>query len=271
MQIEKIFYLKENRKIKNLAIKVAKKLGIRRVVPYVREFEEYIDIKLDSTFPTLEPRSLLIGNYNDYHYFAYFLSKGPLVNIDYHLDCFDFLDYKTKRSVIKKGKLEDYNWVYWVLKAGREVHCVIPRFDDASICPTESVSLLPATVVPKDSVERFKVYCLERTVNKAYGLKKTVKSFNVKIGSCDSQESTNIKIENVEKLEKIKDIRKQISIDLDFIANFYDGWYREAPLIPGVPKEKLKRIINLCAGENDVFDVWLDWDEPASLIAELFL
>lgn len=269
MKIERIYYLeipwhgyyffwKDNKRdTKRFAEKIAERVGVKEVNPYVVDYCGDFQPKPKSKLPILEPRSLLVGNSNWYHHIAYYLSKRPLVNIDYHLDSFDHIDEETKQPVLKKGNLTDANWVYWVLKSGRKVHSVLPEISHFHIEASNETT--NGAVIPADALEKLKVYPLKRNES----------NLKMRIGNYRNKELHTVEAADMGDLKEIKDVEKQISIDLDFIARKMSGVYKDAYLMPGIPKKELKRIVSLCIGENDVVDVWPEIEKPAALIAEL--
>jgi hypothetical protein len=173
-------------------------------------------IKMGSLEEHLASGTLFVGS-NFIHNYATFLSDKPLVVFDSHTDM-----YNTNGLVA--GDITYANWVYWVLKYGREVHLIIQ--DEENCKPDEFM-------VPKGRLDNLHLYATKNgrtTVTcVSEGLKKEI--------------HLSKEIKCVKELCRAIDGKIQLSIDLDYSRGLSDTDINE--IVKSVP-------------EADTIDVWID-------------
>ena len=164
----------------------------------------------------LSSNTLLLGGNRWRHHYALPLSDLPMVVLDAHSD----MSYD---EMVLFHLVRPYNWIYFKLKHGTEVHLIIQKFD--SLKRTDMV-------VPRDISEKFHLYSFDRENDSA---KVSVHVLGSKVVQVkDPEESYGL----------LAETNKEISLDWDIIR--------------AVSKDRVEAFIERIAKDGDICDIWLD-------------
>jgi len=164
----------------------------------------------------LPSRSVLIGGNRWRHHFALHLTDLPMVSIDAHTDMsFD--------EMIFLKLVRPYNWLYFRLLGGCDVHLVLP-YDDFKWKRWD-------IAVPEDWIDRFHLYAFDR------------RRFKARVSLSFSRSSV-IEVEDPETSPLLPEINKQISLDWEVTRE--------------ISEDRVERLVADIAREGDVCDIWLD-------------
>ncbi len=164
----------------------------------------------------LSPNALLLGGNRWRHHYALPLSDLPIVVLDAHSDM--SYDEMTLFHLVRP-----YNWIYFKLKHGTEVHLIIQRFNSLK---------RRDIVVPRGKIEKFHLYSFDRENNltriSAYVLGSSF------IPVKDPEESCVV----------LAGRNKEISLDFDITR--------------AVSQDRVEKLIENITKDGDVYDIWLD-------------
>jgi len=140
------------------------------------------------------------------HYYAETLSNLPIVVFDQHTDMLE-------------GNLLNASWLYRRAK-WCEVHLVMPSY------PEYPNNL----ILPTENKDKFHIY--------------TVKECKTVVGTLDSGETYQLEALKIKELESLRDLKKEISFDFDFLRD--------------IKIEDAVDMIESIGNEEDLYDFWLD-------------
>jgi len=167
----------------------------------------------------LPPNTMLLGGNRWRHHYALLLCDLPIVVLDAHSD----MSYD---EMVLFCLVRPYNWIYFKLKQGTEVHLIIQKFN--SLKRTD-------IVVPKGNSEKFHLYSFD----KENDLTKVSLHF---LGS------EVIKVKDPEEsYELLAEKNKEISLDWDITRIISQG--------------RVEKLIGKIARDGDICDIWLDEGE----------
>jgi len=181
-----------------------KQLGIRRRIEH-----------------KLSPNTLLLGGNRWRHHYALLLSNLPIVVLDAHSD----MSYD---EMVLFCLVRPYNWIYFKLKQGNEVHLIIQKFN--SLKRTD-------IVVPKGDLQKFHLYSFD----KENDLAKVSLHF---LGS----EVIEVK-DPEESYGPMAEKNKEISLDWDITRI--------------ISQDRVEKLVGKIARDGDVCDIWLDEGEKS--------
>lgn len=167
---------------------------------------------------SINPDTLLLG-VNINHHLATYLSGLPIVVFDQHTDMYSGVP--ANNTLRKPEELSNSNWVYWRIKMDSETHLVIPRYRP-----------LPGDLtIPVEGKNRFHIYIVE-------GSERPV------IGNLDCNEPHKLEVLNIEDLRRLKETKKQVSFDFDFLRD--------------IDVEVAASMLRIIANDGDIYDFWLE-------------
>ena len=167
----------------------------------------------------LPPNTLLLGGNRWRHHYALVLSDLPIVVLDAHSD----MSYD---EMVLFCFIRPYNWIYFKLKQGTEVHLIIQKFN--SLKRTD-------IVVPKGNVKKFHLYSFDKENSLA-------KVSLLILGS----EVIEVK-DPEESCELLAEKNKEISLDWDITRI--------------ISQDRVEKLVGKIARDGDVCDIWLDEGE----------
>jgi len=167
----------------------------------------------------LPPDTLLLGGNRWRHHYALVLSDLPIAVLDAHSD----MSYD---EMVLFCLIRPYNWVYFKLKQGTEVHLIIQKFN--SLKRTD-------VVVPKESFKKFHLCSFDKENNFA----------RISLRVLGSE---IIEVKDPEELhEVLAEKNKEISLDWDITRI--------------ISQDRVEKLIGKIARDGDVCDIWLDEGE----------
>jgi len=164
----------------------------------------------------LSPNTLLLGGNRWRHHYALLLFDLPTVVIDAHSD----MNYD---EMVLFHFIRPYNWIYFKLKQGTEVHLIIQKFN--SLKRTD-------IVVPKGNLGNFHLYSFDRENDLARVSLHVIGSKVIDVK--DPEESYELMAQK----------NKEISLDWDITRV--------------VSQDRVEKLIGKIVRDGDVCDVWLD-------------
>ena len=167
----------------------------------------------------LSPNTLLLGGNRWRHHYALLLSDLPIVVLDAHSD----MSYD---EMVLFSLVRPYNWIYFKLKQGTEVHLIIQKFN--SLKRTD-------IVVPRGSLKRFHLYSFDKEKDLAKVSVRVLGSEVIEVR--DPEES----------YELLAEKNKEISLDWDITRI--------------VSQDRVEKLVDKIARDGDVCDIWLDEGE----------
>jgi len=187
--------------------------------PVFDEWKSFLRKQLGTkprTEQKLYPNTLLLGGNRWRHHYALPLSDLPIVVLDAHSD----MSYD---EMVLFHLVRPYNWIYFKLKHGTEVHLIIQKFNSLKRMDI---------VVPKDKLEKFHLYSFDKENNSARISVHVLGSKFIQVK--DSEESYRLLAER----------NKEISLDLDVTR--------------AVSQDRVEKLIERIVKDGDVCDIWLD-------------
>lgn len=164
----------------------------------------------------LPPNTLLLGGNRWRHHYALLLSDLPIVVLDAHSD----MSYD---EMVLFSLVRPYNWIYFKLKQGTEVHLIIQKFN--SLKRTD-------IVVPRENLEKFHLYSFNNENDSAKVSLHVLRSAVIKVK--DPEESYGLMAER----------NKEISLDWDITRV--------------ISQDRVEKLVDRIAKDGDVCDIWLD-------------
>jgi len=164
----------------------------------------------------LPPDSVLIGGNRWRHHYALDLTDLPIVSIDAHTD----MNYD---EMVPLRLVRPYNWLYFRLLEGCEIHLVLPYSDFRGGRWN--------IVIPEKYSDKFYLYSFDKRKSRT----EVSLSFN---------QSKTVEISNVETSVPIPRVNKQISLDWDVTRE--------------VKEERVVSLMAEIVGAGDICDIWLD-------------
>jgi len=190
--------------------------------PVFREWESFLRKKLGirrRTEQKLPPNTVLLGGNRWRHHYALFASDLPIVVLDAHSD----MNYD---EMVLFCLVRPYNWIYFKLKQGTEVHLIIQKFN--SLKRTD-------IVVPKGNIKKFHLYSFDKEKDLAKVRVHVLGSEVIEVR--DPEES----------YELLAEKNKEISLDWDITR--------------AVSQDRVERLVDKIARDGDLCDIWLDEGE----------
>ena len=196
----------------------------------IDEFSPEFELEKQRTLgynTSAEYGTLILGP-NTNHLDAYYLSDLPMVVFDLHTDMYSTI----KNNVMKRYmNILNSNWIFWRLKKGSEVHLVVPRFN-----------YIPTDInIPADNKDNFHIYSVEEHSGEAIGLLYRGEKSKYKLD-----------VLSIDYLESLREIKKQVSFDLDFMRTTDTG------VGVGVDVEVANGLLETVINHEDVYDFWFD-------------
>ncbi len=167
----------------------------------------------------LPPNTFLLGGNRWRHHYALVLSDLPIVVLDAHSD----MSYD---EMVLFCLVRPYNWIYFKLKQGTEVHLIIQKFN--SLKRTD-------VVVPKENLKKFRLY--------SFGKENNLARISLRVLG-----SEIIEVKDPEELhELLAEKNKEISLDWDITRV--------------ISQDRVEKLTEKIARDGDVCDIWLDEGE----------
>jgi len=164
----------------------------------------------------LPPNTVLLGGNRWRHHYALVLSDLPIIVLDAHSD----MNYD---EMVLFCLVRPYNWIYFKLKQGAEVHLIIQKFN--SLKRMDIVLL-------KENIKKFHLYSFDKENDLAKVSLRVLGSEVVEVG--DPEES----------YELLAEKNKEMSLDWDITRI--------------ISQDRVERFVDKIARDGDVCDIWLD-------------
>jgi len=190
--------------------------------PVFYEWKSFLRKQLgikQGTAQKIPPNTLLLGGNRWRHHYALVLSDLPIVILDAHSD----MSYD---EMVLFCLVRPYNWIYFKLKQGSEVHLIIQKFN--SLKRTD-------IVVPKGDIKKFHLYSFDKENNLA---KVSLHVLGSEIIAVKDPE---------ESYELLAEKNKEISLDWDITRI--------------ISQHRVEKLVGKIARDGDVCDIWLDEGE----------
>ena len=167
----------------------------------------------------LSPNTLLLGGNRWRHHYALLLSDLPIAVLDAHSD----MSYD---EMVFFCLIRPYNWIYFKLKQGTEVHLIIQKFN--SLKRTDIVA-------PKGNFQRLHLYSFDKENDLAKISLHVLGSEVIEVK--DPEQSYELLAEKNKEISLDWDITRVISVD------------------------RVEKLVYKIVRDGDICDIWLDEGE----------